>query len=395
LIFRKVTTVLISVLLFSLTINSLNIVASGSLYREPHDPIIINGNEDLISTASLEGWSGTGSETSPIVIQGLSITPETYGIYIANVELHFRIVECLIESPEMGVDRSFGILLENCENAIIERITVWKQVFGICLWNSDRAFVNRTEIFECQYGVFVNESSGVWLHSLDIIVCEVGIELNHSINTYVDQTIIDHCVSSGIECINDSGTMLRHNYIISSEIGIIIVENENWVLEESIIQSCDTGIDTFHPDGGYVIRSMIKNCSAIGIDLGMYSTNISILQCWLGPDNVQNAQDDGDFNKWYDNFEQIGNYWSDYSGNGSYFIPGEAENVDPYPLSLEDAPKWDDVVTAVGAPSDNTNQTTIQPLDTDYFGLISIAITSASIIVIVLVAVAMFRSRLN
>jgi parallel beta-helix repeat protein len=39
-------------------------------------------------------------------------------------------------------------------------------------------------------------------------------------------------------------------------------------------------------------------------------------------------------NLWYNNVTNEGNYWSDYSGTGSYTIPGDPDNVyDLYPLS--------------------------------------------------------------
>ncbi|MHA2321622.1 MAG: hypothetical protein ACXACG_08210, partial [Candidatus Thorarchaeota archaeon] len=63
---------------------------------EVHDPIRIVGNEDMLNTASMEEWLGTGNEESPIVIKGLSIMSNSCAIYISNVDLHFRIEECVI-----------------------------------------------------------------------------------------------------------------------------------------------------------------------------------------------------------------------------------------------------------------------------------------------------------
>ncbi|MCK4845872.1 MAG: hypothetical protein KAS95_09375, partial [Candidatus Heimdallarchaeota archaeon] len=37
-------------------------------------------------------------------------------------------------------------------------------------------------------------------------------------------------------------------------------------------------------------------------------------------------------NYWYDSATKEGNYWSDWSGSGSYFIGGYAYSVDLYPL---------------------------------------------------------------
>jgi hypothetical protein len=47
--------------------------------------------------------------------------------------------------------------------------------------------------------------------------------------------------------------------------------------------------------------------------------------------NTSQACDNGMNNQWYDETVLEGNYWSDYSGNGSYLIAGSAGASDPYP----------------------------------------------------------------
>ncbi len=366
------------------------VAAPDILQPEEHVPIFINGNEDFVTTAAEEGWSGTGAESSPIVIKGLSIASETHGIHVINVDLYFRIEECLITETEVGMYQSFGIRLENCSKASIEKCIIWNNEFGICLSNSDGAYVFRSEIYESVFGVFVNKSYGVRIHSLDIVVCKVGLRFNESMFTYVDQTIIDHCEFSGVEGIYDYGTLLRHNEIIGSEIGVQMDFNENWVIEESIIWSCETGVDTCYSTGGYVLRTMVKNCSVVGIYLGTDSTNVTVLESWLGPDNTVNAQDDGAENMWCDEPLQIGNYWSDYTGEGSYTIPGSANSIDLYPTSLEDAPDWEDVVTIdFGDSSDTT------PNDDDLIDEQTLVFAAASVVIVVLVAFAMLKSRVS
>jgi hypothetical protein len=193
---------------------------------------------------------------------------------------------------------------------------------------------------------------------------------------------------------DDYGTLLRQNHIIGSEVGVLMAVNENWVIEESIIESSNIGLDTVVSSGGYVLYSMIKNSSEFGIRLDTHSSNITILKNWLGPDNLQNAQDDGEGNNWCDTYSQEGNYWDDYSGNGTYLIPGNAGSVDLYPTSLEDAPIWEDVIPIV--PIDGTFPITNNSTADD--GLIdapTLIVAAAAGLFIVLVAVAMLRSRVG
>ncbi|MHA1964956.1 MAG: NosD domain-containing protein [Candidatus Thorarchaeota archaeon] len=388
---RRDMAIILGIMLVSVIVNPLRVAAPAISQLEEHEPILITGDEDLITMAGEEDWPGTGSEESPIVIKGLSITSEGFGIHITDTDLHFRIEECTITSSET-VYWCFGILIENCTNASIEKCIIWSHEFGICLSNSDGAYVYRTEIYESLFGVFVNESSDVWLHSLDIIVCKVGIRLNHSINTYVDQTIVEYSEYSGIECFGDEGTVLRHNQVIGSEKGVQMVVNENWVLEESKIASCEKGIEAFLTSGGFVIRSMIENCSTYGIDLGSTSHNISIVENWIGPDNAQNAKDDGECNFWYDEYSQQGNYWSNYTGEGPYLIPGEAGSVDLYPTSLEEAPNWEDVNTIDWS---TTIDETTTPNDSPQIDEQILILVSTVSVIVLLVGIAMTRSRVS
>ena len=378
----------VSVFAFPLQVNSLNYPL-----QEDYAPIVIYGNEDLIIQASEEGWEGTGDAGSPIFIENVKIKSDSCGIRIEDVSLYFSIKNCLIEPNSTEMNHTFGILILNCNQSSIEECVITGYEFGITLHNADHVVVYRTEIVESVCGVFVNECNNVWLHSLDVIVCDVGIRLNHTYNVYIDQTIIDYPIQSGIECLLDTGTLLRHNVIYGPHQGVLVSGSENWVMEESVVHSCDFGIDMIDAYDGYVIRSMIMNCSMSGIKLSDNTGNITIVECWLGPSNFQNAQDDGAGNNWCLEYDELGNYWSDYDGSGHYLIPGKAESIDLYPLSLEDAPEWEDVVTGIGVPPNFTNPTdpTTNP---DTFGdLPAIGFAAASVVVVLLVAVLMLRSR--
>ena len=47
------------------------------------------------------------------------------------------------------------------------------------------------------------------------------------------------------------------------------------------------------------------------------------------------ARDTGVGNVWYDVSTMEGNFWSDWSGYGTYSIEGSAENEDIYPMLVE------------------------------------------------------------
>jgi parallel beta-helix repeat protein len=383
-------TLSIGLLLISSAIFPFQVAAPDILNPVEHSPIIIDGNDEFLLVASENGWSGLGDEDSPFVIYGLSITSDTFGIQISNVDLYFRIEECIIQSSESSTEWTYGILLKNTTHVTVESCIISNQSMGICLWNSYATVVTRTEIYESNWGVFVNESSSVWLHSLDIVMCKVGIGINGSRYTYVDQTIVDNSQYSGIECLKDAGTLLRHNFIVGSSNGVVMAENGNWVIEESIIESCEIGLASFISSGGYLLHSMIKRSSEFGIEISTQCSNITIVRNWFGPENTKNAHDDGEANNWCDDYSQEGNFWEDYSGNGTYLIPGNAESVDRYPTSLEDAPNWEDVVSIDVNNSTSDNSSIGEPID-----IPTLTVAVASAFIIVLIAVAMMRSRVG
>ncbi len=68
----------------------------------PHDSIVIWGDADLIARATVEGWTGNGTESNPYVIQWLEISTSGTCIYIHDVTLHLVIWNCTFYSSYTG-----------------------------------------------------------------------------------------------------------------------------------------------------------------------------------------------------------------------------------------------------------------------------------------------------
>jgi hypothetical protein len=379
----------IGTLLLSMFLMPLELPALDFPTCEDHLPVFIDGNEDLITTASNEDWSGTGSIGSPIRISNLKISSEHIGIHIVNVTFHFIIENCLIEPYVSETGPVFGILIENCEHVSIERCVIVGHYYGIYIRTTDDVYVSRTEIMDGTYGVFLNDTSNVWLHSLDVIVCENGIGLNHSLYTFIDQTIIDYPTNSGIECINSFGTIMRQNCLYGPEQGIVLIASSEWTIEESVVFECEFGIDVIDTVNGYVLDSIVMNCTDTGIWLHESTNNVSVVFCSFGPTNSTNARDDGEGNYWCLNETQDGNYWSDWDSEGPYLIPGTAESLDLYPTLLVGIPDWQDLL-----PRETTSGNSTTPTDDIGLGPV-IGVSAAAIVGVVLIAVVMVRSRVS
>ncbi len=94
------------------------------------------------------------------------------------------------------------------------------------------------------------------------------------------------------------------------------------------------------------------------------------------PGGTSQALDAGSNNFWYDSTTLEGNYWSDWSGTGSYSIDGAAGAIDLYPLDepVDIGPPL--IVNIIHSPSTPTELDTvsINATVTDYSGVKSVTL---------------------
>ncbi len=127
----------------SSAIKSSDSILRGTASLTPHAPISIGNDADFLAQATSEGWPGDGSSTNPILISNLNITmtgPGT-GITISNTNLHFRLLNILIQNGTTGIS------LQNVTNGIIENITLINlSSTGIHAWRSRLLQINSNYI---------------------------------------------------------------------------------------------------------------------------------------------------------------------------------------------------------------------------------------------------------
>ncbi|MHA2161705.1 MAG: hypothetical protein ACXABF_04735, partial [Candidatus Thorarchaeota archaeon] len=84
----------------------------------PHDPIVINDNQDFETQA----WPGNGSESNPFIIDGLNITDFDSCISIIGTTAYFIIRNCFLRS--IGGFSGFAVNLQDVSNGTIEDCTL-------------------------------------------------------------------------------------------------------------------------------------------------------------------------------------------------------------------------------------------------------------------------------
>ncbi len=127
-----------------------------------HDPIRIDNDIDLNSTAQAENWTGNGSEQNPYIIEGYDIdgTSSGYCIYIGNTTDHFIVKDCYLHDASGNSSmwtKESGLNIYNSEKGIVENNTVSNNYNGISTSEChDNKILNNTVSFNDNLGIFIN-----------------------------------------------------------------------------------------------------------------------------------------------------------------------------------------------------------------------------------------------
>lgn len=129
-----------------------------------------------------------------------------------------------------------------------------------------------------------------------------GIHLNHADYCFIDNNVIVDNNYQGINIRYSSSNVISYNYIENNrEHGVAIVGSgrDNVIHHNTFINN--TKSETYNIDGTQKEAPLSQ------------------------------GYDEGYNNIWYDEEEQYGNYWSDYSGIGEYPLDGPRGSTDKYP----------------------------------------------------------------
>ncbi|MCG3219849.1 MAG: right-handed parallel beta-helix repeat-containing protein, partial [Candidatus Heimdallarchaeota archaeon] len=180
----------------------------------------------------------------------------------------------------------------------------------------------------------------------DLVKDGVGIQLTKSNNSLVENSYCSN-FDSGIYVYRSHFTEIRNNYLELNWYGIATWTND-LTIKENTIQENFEGITIFAgaglPATNIIIKNnIIKQSVYYGVSLYSYSHDNIVHHNNFEdnyPTGTSQAKDDGTNNVWYDDSVDEGNFWSDWSGSGSYAIDGTAGSVDLYPFSSSSIPEF-------------------------------------------------------
>jgi parallel beta-helix repeat protein len=364
--------------------------------RVDHAPILINGNADMLAQKSANNWTGTGESGSPITIADYRIEFYDVGIIIQNVDLYFVIENCETADIDSQYYASTGIKLDNCRNGEISNSLAHMKETGFFIKNSEYITVSGSTVHDCSAGISVEGCNTVTIISNNFSWNDfVGVNITGSNQCVVYDNSILSIPYFAVMCIVDTSTMLSGNIISSGylddpefdHIGILSYYSVNFAMHNTTISECATGIKMQATDGAWVWDCSFARTTEYGIYLDEDTYNVTIVENCIIPSEGITAYDAGEANSWDSSEIEIGNYWSDFSGSGYYYISGPAESIDHFP----------NLFTCEGGDYNYTETDTTPTSNGTGFGegveplTLAIAIGSSAVILIVVFLV--FRSN--
>ncbi len=253
-----------------------------------HDPIYIDGNDDFISQASTESWTGDGSAASPYIITNYDINASQgtdSGIYIKNTTVYFIIRNCTIHD---GYDLNNyiynnGIYFWNVTNGKIENCETYNNYnsgIELCAYSNNNTITANQVYNNSYYGISLFYSSNniissnhVYNHSGNgIWLCDSPnnntITLNHvyknvrgidvtssSNNTMTLNQIYDN--SYGICLLSSSNNnIITSNHIYNNSYGIWLKKSSNNEIHyNNIYNNTNYGVNNYNSESQYVANA--------------------------------------------------------------------------------------------------------------------------------------------
>jgi parallel beta-helix repeat protein len=324
-----------------------------NLYRRPHDPIYIYGNDNFTENNGVVG--GSGAENDPYIIENWIISAENAnGIEIRNTTAHFVIRNCMVEN---GGWTYRGIYLYNLTNGKIGSCAFSNNHGGIDMWDSDRNIIKNCVFEKSFWESEDNDYNGIELRSAEHNIISnciienskgIGVVLYESDNNLIKNCAIRNNYWHGIEFWSGSENNTVENCMIennkhcgvvvgycgkniiresisenNSRHGILLTHSDNCIVSNNISKNNDwTGIRLNYSDNNTLFYNISENNSNYGIYLNDSNNNYAYHN--ISVNNRKTSFDNGS-NYWDNGYPSGGNYWSDYTGEDNY--QGENQDV--------------------------------------------------------------------
>ncbi|MFX0183654.1 MAG: NosD domain-containing protein [Candidatus Hodarchaeota archaeon] len=341
-------------------------MSSIQTYDPIYSPILVTSND----TFNSEGFTGLGTIDDPYKLEWKNITLSSNKlIEIRNTTAYFIICNNLLN----GLNQSeSGIILSNVTHGTIEDNIVRNMPMDLGIHldsNSSNNIISNNTIYNCAGGIDLIKSNNTIISDNKLWGIEIwGVTIGDSNNITITNNTVNN--GGGIGTETSSNTSISNNTVYNCTTGIVVSESSDITVSHNIIHD---NIDYFeaislgHSNNVIIFCNAIYNYSeGFALDSATHNTvaNNTIYSCSHGF-NIHTSSNynsitqnviyncdtgimfqDSDYNNIFNNdlsnnnqaFDNgldnifANNYWSDWTGTGSYIIGGEG-NQDPSPLT--------------------------------------------------------------
>ncbi len=334
------------------------------------DPYLIEGYN--ITTTSNRGISITDT-TKYFIVRNCYVDVDDYGIYIDNVaDGTATIINNTCSNNNFGISLNyFGsstVVNNTCNNNNGDGIRLWYSGSstvvnntcsnngdeGILLWDSGSSTViNNTCNNNNFEGIMLSYSSSSIVVNNTCSNNNSGIKLSSSNNSTVinntcnynqygimlvtsgSSTVADNTCNNdyhGIYLFSSGSSTVTNNTCNNNNHGIYLSSSDSCVVTYNLLQDNEKYSVYLALENGIFVSNSDNNLNRIFVS----SSDNNLIHHNNFVDNnlggTSQAFDGGTNNTWYDTKTLEGNYWSDWSGEGSYSIDGSENSIDLYPL---------------------------------------------------------------
>ncbi|MFW9848154.1 MAG: right-handed parallel beta-helix repeat-containing protein [Candidatus Thorarchaeota archaeon] len=295
--------------------------------------ILVNCNDISIESASLsdENIPFSFVYCSNIQVRNLSLTNISgiaFSVYSSQVII-FDDVSIYDGSDGLSIERSDEVSLTNCNFVMDGR--------GIYVYDSSNVRISNTSIISWN-GIEIFDSALIALTENNITTTDVGILLYY----FVDIDIIGNRINAGAEGIGIHYSSFWEqdlelvdiiaNTFIHCFIGIRIEFSYNvHVIGNRILSSTMNGINLLETYDSTFLYNEIAYSKGTGV-LFEESSNNLVYGNLFHHNDIEHVRETAE-NVWQSS-DGVGNYYDDYSGNGTYQINGDTNTYDMNPLSI-------------------------------------------------------------
>ena len=346
------------------------------------DPIYINHDDNF---SALYGFSGTGEENDPYLIEGYNISDSTKNlIEIVDTTKYFEVKDCELNGQNGYI---YGVLFNNVSHGTILENNITNCMRGIDI-TSDSLYntVSGNNITgSSQYAIYSHGSNYTIVESNQIYDNIRGLDLTYSYHNIIyNNKFYDH-EQDTVDLASSSFNILKENEIFnctSSGITLHSQANNNSIVNNNIHSTgSDWGASIFIYDECFYNNfswNTIRNSEGYGIlaesmvgeDLGVVNSIIShnnFSNCHGGAINLQVSFNNTiQYNTFYNNSDQndFNMYLSDSSNNTVTFNTF----MKNYPVKLTyqssgNNISWNDFISNSWSEADNSSNT----FDSNYY----------------------------